>query len=124
MKLQVTGQYLFRGVGLLLFLFLTHCSSNTDEVAGIKERIKITPEFEFIPAGVTRLTGGILADRCAKNTENMYLSIDPEELKQVFKETHDNWYAEPEFVGHYLAAGPLLYKHSGNEKVKEHFLMR
>jgi DUF1680 family protein len=121
MKSQITRQFSLCTIGFLTFLFFNYCSSDTGEVESIKERVRITPEFRFISGGITKLTGGILADRCTKNTENLYLTIDPEELKQVFRETHDSWYAEPEFVGHYLTAGPLLYQHSGNEKVKEHY---
>ncbi len=106
-------------IGYLFFTIVTFsgCISESNNDSANKGTVKIEPEFRFIPAGITKLTGGILADRCSKNINNLYLAIDIEELKNVFRETHDNWYAEPEFVGHYMASGPLVYKASNNDEI-------
>jgi len=93
-----------------LGLFVCSCTTDFHKQAETKPTPPVEPVYRFIPVGSTKLTGGILADRCQKNIENLYLQIDVEALKQVFREKHQSWYAEPEFVGHYLAAGPLLYQ--------------
>jgi len=100
------------------FIFIFPGCNMQNEEKGFSHKSKVEPEFSFIPAGRTNLTGGILADRCSKNARNLYLAIDHRVLEDVFRETHDSWYAEPEFVGHYLASGPLLYEATGNEEIK------
>jgi DUF1680 family protein len=108
----------FAGLCIISALVVIGCTPEPGNKSFDKNTIKVASPFDFIPAGATRLTNGILADRYNKNIDNLYLAIDNEVLKNVFKETHDNWYAEPEFVGHYLASGPLLYRASGNEEIK------
>jgi hypothetical protein len=88
------------GIVLTTMAFFVGCNPEI-----IKRNAPADVMYEFIPAGTTRLTGGVLADRYNKNIENLYLKIDAGTLQQVFLETHESWYAEPEFVGHYFAAG-------------------
>lgn len=102
---------------LFLLLSLLHCTPRQEMGQNKGSYVKATPKFQYIPAGTTKLTGGVLADRCDNNIENLYLKISVDSLKNVFKETHDRWYAEPEFAGHYLACGPNIYHTSGNEEV-------
>ena len=99
-------------------LVFNGCGVNDDGTGPVKIRMKAEPVFRFIPAGTTRLAGGVMEDRYNKNIENLYLAIDNKVLEDVFRETHDRWYAEPEFVGHYLAAGPLLYNATGNDEIR------
>ena len=75
------------------------------------------------PIAGTKLEGGILGDRYKKNIQNLFLKIDIEKLKEVFYSTHDEWYAEPEFVGKYIDTAIQLYKNERNsiflEKAKD-----
>lgn len=95
-------------------IWMLGCSSY-DDVNKIAENDKTL--FQFIPVGQTQITAGVLKDRCDKNIQNLYMKINLDSLKQVFKKKHSHWYAEPEFVGHYLAAGPLLYQASGSSEL-------
>ncbi len=109
--------YYFTIAGFMVLL--SGCRPDTPIDNSSKTQLKAPPAFTFIPAGQTRLTGGLLADRCRKNIDNLYLKIDPEELKNIYAETHDPWYAEPEFLGHWLTSGPLLFAASGNEEIRK-----
>ena len=100
-----------------LMFFICACANREGGSKAVKNFTPVEAAYEFIPVGVTKLTGGILEDRCTKNINNLYMAIDKDELIKVFKEKHDSWYAEPEFVGHYLASGPLVYKASGDEEI-------
>lgn len=62
-----------------------------------------------------QIDGGILGDRYHKNIQNLFLRIDIQELKQVFESTHDEYYAEPEFVGQYIDTAIQLYKNERNK---------
>lgn len=102
---------------LFLLLSLLHCTPQQEMDQKVGSYAKASPMFQYIPAGTTKLTGGILADRCDKNIENLYLKINVDSLEKVFMETHERWYAEPEFAGHYLACGPNIYHTTGNEEI-------
>ncbi|MBD3240137.1 MAG: hypothetical protein GF331_06090, partial [Chitinivibrionales bacterium] len=67
----------------------------------------------------TRLTGGILAHRYRANIDNLFMQIDIDSLRRVFAETHDQWYAEPEFCGMYLDTAIQLYRGTGDERIRE-----
>lgn len=107
------------GATFMLIFAITSCNTGPADQKASEKPVKTDPEFTFVPAGQTKLTDGMLAERCRKNIDNLYLAIDKEELKNIYAETHDPWYAEPEFLGHWLTAGPLLYAHSGNETIPE-----
>lgn len=72
-----------------------------------------------VDPGRITLTGGILADRTAKNVDNLFMRIDPDGLARVFAETHDSWYAEPEFCGMYLDAAAQLIAAGAGDAVRE-----
>ena len=109
-----------RAINVFLFgLLLSFWSCNNQSSHSITKRVNLVePKFHFISPSETKISDGILADRCTKNIENLYMSIETDSLKKVFFETHDNWYAEPEFVGHYLATGPLMYQSTGLDEIK------
>ncbi len=104
---------------ILLLTVFTACDRSPRDAETGKQHAVVNPPIEYLPNGVTRLTGGILEDRCRKNMENLYMKIDKDELVRVFEETHDPWYAEPEFVGHYLTAAPFFYKSFQKREILE-----
>lgn len=65
---------------------------------------------KYMPVVGARIDGGILGDRYHKNIQNLFLKIDTKKLKQVFESAHDEYYAEPEFVGKYIDTAIQLYK--------------
>ena len=75
------------------------------------------PEFKPLSAKQTKITGGILYDRTQKNIDNLYNKINVDTLKNAFRVAHDPWYAEPEFVGHYLEAGIHIYETTGDRQI-------
>jgi DUF1680 family protein len=79
----------------------------------------VQPALAPLSAAQTRITGGILGDRTRKNIDNLYRKIDVETLAQVFREEHEDWYAEPEFVGHYLEAGTHIHDTTGDPAILE-----
>jgi DUF1680 family protein len=107
------------GSFLCMAVIIGGCARYHGEIDQKEGLVNVKEAFRFIPPGKTILTAGLLADRCNKNISNLYLTIDPGELKKIYSETHDSWYAEPEFLGHWLTAGPLLYAVSGNEEIKK-----
>jgi len=76
-----------------------------------------TPRYRSLSPVQIHITGGILKERYDKNLENLWLRIDVQALKQVYRELHGFGYAEPEFCGNYIAAGIDLYKNTRNEVV-------
>jgi DUF1680 family protein len=73
-------------------------------------------EMKLTPVYKTAVTGGVLADRIRKNTENLILEIDAEGFAAIFSELHDPWFAEPEFAGQYVDICVQEYKKSGNDE--------
>ncbi len=65
----------------------------------------------------TQINGGILKDRYQKNIHNYFMKININNLKKVYAETHDSWYAEPEFVGKYLDTAIQLYLNNGEKEI-------
>lgn len=91
------------------------CQNN--EGVGLKDYSKVQPKYNYIPAGKTKLTRGILYERYSKNIKNLYKKIDEKKLAHVFTEMHGEGFAEPEFVGQYLAMGPMLYEATGDKEI-------
>lgn len=67
------------------------------------------------PITGAQIDGGVLGDRYHKNIRNLFLKIDTKKLKQVFESTHDEYYAEPEFVGKYIDTAIQLYKNESDK---------
>ena len=84
-----------------------------------EELVTVERVLHPISASRTKITGGILEDRTRKNVDNLYRKIDVGTLAQVFAEEHDDWYAEPEFVGHYLEAGTHIHDTTGDPAILE-----
>lgn len=72
-----------------------------------------------IPNKSTKLIDGILYDRISKNSNNLFLKIDVEEMKRIFMEEHNPWYAEPEFAGQFVDIGIQEYRRTGDERFLE-----
>jgi hypothetical protein len=110
----------FRIFVILLVIFDLACQQNKITKNEFPEKkLKEAPLYKFIPARQSILPGGLLAERYQKKIYNLYLGTDLKELKNIYKETHDPWYAEPEFPGCVHTAGTLLYAVSGNELIPD-----
>lgn len=72
--------------------------------------------MRITPIHKTNITGGVLADRVKKNTDNLVLKIDHNETAAIFSELHDSWYAEPEFAGQYVDVCVQEYRKSGDDE--------
>jgi DUF1680 family protein len=92
---------------VILLLSILNCFSQN----------KVDLVFAPISGEFTKITGGILLNRTQKNIQNLYKKIDVESLKEVFRHERERWYAEPEFVGHYLEAGIHIYETTGDVEI-------
>jgi hypothetical protein len=70
--------------------------------------------YRPLPTSQVRLSGGVLADRCRKNIENLFMSLDVEAMKEVYATTHGEMFAEPEFCGHYLDTAMQVFGTTGD----------
>lgn len=78
---------------------------------------KAQPRCSPLSTKETRITGGILGDRCSKNIENLFNTIDVGPMKQVYATLHRTWYAEPEFCGQYLDVAMQVHGTSGDPNI-------
>jgi DUF1680 family protein len=82
-------------------------------------RADTPPRCKALPTAQVLLTGGWLADRCRRNIDNLFMAIDADVLACVYAETHDPWYAEPEFCGHYLDTAVQVFGTTGDQEVMD-----
>lgn len=73
--------------------------------------------YKFQPITKSVITGGLLADRCTKNLNNLFLKIDNQRMADIFTEEHKIWFAEPEFAGKYLDTAARLFQTTLNPDI-------
>ena len=74
------------------------------------------PIFAPLVTHPAQLTGGVLEERMRKNREVLLRGIDTTVLQRVYAETHDGWFAEPEFCGQYIDSALAAYRATGAEE--------
>ena len=62
-------------------------------------------------------TGGILAERTRANLDGLLRRIDVGVMQRTYAETHDGWFAEPEFCGQYVDSALAAYRATGDTEL-------
>ncbi len=65
-----------------------------------------------------QLGKSFLGKRCRLNFERLFMEIPAREyFGEVYSQVHEDWYAEPEFCGHYLDVAMEFYDTTGREDI-------
>jgi len=75
--------------------------------------VSVNPTFSPLMSAPAHFTRGVLAERVRMNREVLLRGIDVAVLQRVYAETHDGWFAEPEFCGQYIDAALAAYRATG-----------
>ena len=74
---------------------------------------------KFLPllSSPARFTRGILAERTRANLDGLLRRIDVSVMQRTYAQTHDGWFAEPEFCGQYVDSALAAYRATGDAEL-------
>jgi len=76
----------------------------------------ISKTFSPLLKNPAHFTRGILAERTQGNLDGLLRRIDVSVMQRTYAETHDGWFAEPEFCGQYVDTALAAYRTTGDEE--------
>lgn len=77
----------------------------------------VSKRFSPLLTAPAHFTRGILAERTRANLDGLLRRIDVGVMQRTYAETHDGWYAEPEFCGQYVDSALAAYRATGDTEL-------
>lgn len=73
--------------------------------------------FSPLLAEPAHFTRGVLAERTRANLDGLLRRIDVGPMQRAYAETHDGWFAEPEFCGQYVDSALAGFRATGDREL-------